>query len=73
MGFFATGKDRKAISKTLSGLAVNLSAAWYAAIFIVPNFAIFPSIPTVVLILTMDLLFGTLFLLIAFKFERKLL
>lgn len=65
-------KNGKAISKSLSGLAVNLSAAWFGVAFITPNFVTAPA-PGWLLLLLGDLGFGILFLVISFKLERSLL
>lgn len=71
VNFFATDKDRKAVLKVLSGLFTNIAAAWFAAVFIVPNFAGITSFD--LLILTLDLVAGTLCLWLSYKLERKAL
>ena len=57
--------------KALSGLAINLSAGWFTAIVIMPNFS-----PLITLgdfaVLTYDILFGILFLLFTVKLEEVL-
>lgn len=56
--------DKKLWLKALSGVCVNLSAAWFAAVLISPGF-----LPLDILALTRSFLFGTLFLLFSVKFE----
>lgn len=65
-------KDRKAAIKSLSGLAVNLSAAWFVLIIIAPNFWPIRGSKEV-LLLTEDAFLGMLFLWFSFKMERMLL
>jgi len=57
--------------KALSGLFINLSAAGFGAAFIVPNFS---SLKTGadLLVLTFDILTGTIFLILTAKIERLL-
>jgi len=64
-------KNTKAGLKALSGLSVNLSAAWYTAVFIVPNFSGLNALSNI-FILTMDIVLGTLCLWISFELEKKL-
>lgn len=64
-------KDRKAFSRILSGLCINLSAGWYGVVLIAPNFWPVGEFKNA-LVLTYDVLSGTLFLYFAFILERKL-
>jgi len=53
--------------KSLSGLCINLSAAWFAVIMVSP---VFP--PADVVNLTRSAFFGTLFLLFSVNLEGRL-
>lgn len=67
-----SSKDKKALIKTIAGLTVNLSAVWFGAVFITPNFS--PEITAKAIVaLTYDIVFGILFLWLCFKSERSLL
>ncbi len=55
--------------KTLSALTVNLSAGWFAAVVIVPNFASVDNLDNLI-VLFYDLMFGTIFLLSGVWFEK---
>ena len=57
--------------KALSGLSVNLSAAWFGLAVVTPNFANILKIETVVT-LTRDVLFGIIFLLLTVFFEKHI-
>ena len=72
VGLLSNKKDKKAMLKALSGLSINLSAAWYAVVFIVPNFSRLSSVANL-LVLTIDLIFGTFCLWLSFKIERQIL
>lgn len=56
--------------KALSGLCINLSAAWFVLAFVTPNFEL--SRPDAFWVLTYDIYFGIVFLLIAVKLEKYL-
>jgi len=56
--------------KALSGLSINLSAAWYGAVLIAPNFAPINSLFRAS-VLFYDIVFGTIFLYLAVMLERK--
>lgn len=66
---------RKLFSKpslrAFSGLSVNLSAAWFAAAFITPNFADVRT-PAALVVLMLDLLFGTVSLAVVIRLEELL-
>lgn len=55
--------------KALSGLSINLSAAWFAAAIIVPSFA---HRADWLFSLTADLFYGIVYLLFAVILEEKL-
>lgn len=57
--------------KALSGLCVNLSAAWFGLAFITPNFADLSSLE-VIFVLIRDCFFGIVFLSISAVIERGL-
>jgi len=65
-------KEKMAIMKTLSNLSVNLSAGWFGAAFITPNFSQIIGIKEFFLLL-LDIAFGILFLWFCYKLERSLL
>jgi hypothetical protein len=65
-------KERTAVFRSLSGLAINLSAGWFAIVFVAPSSISILSIKDV-LTLIYDLLFGIIFLFISYKFEKALL
>ena len=56
---FKNKKDQIAVQKVISALCVNLAAAWYAAIFIVPTFASLKSASNILVLLS-DFFLGTL-------------
>lgn len=53
----------------VSELFVNLSAGWFGAAFIAPNFS-HRKAPLKYFLLTLDFILGILFLLIAFQLRR---
>ena len=57
--------------KAFAGLTINLSAGWYGAVLILPNFS---PIKTTADFLTLiyDLLFGTIFLVLSVWCEKNL-
>lgn len=55
--------------KTLSGLFVNLSAAWFATIFIIPAFS---QRSDWLFVLTVNLMYGIVYLLLSVKLEELL-
>jgi hypothetical protein len=57
--------------KVLSNLSVNISAAWLAAAFITPNFSNLADSDALA-VLTTDLIFATLTLLIGVRLEGML-
>ncbi|MBM4401799.1 MAG: hypothetical protein FJ044_00970 [Candidatus Cloacimonetes bacterium] len=57
--------------KALSGLCVNLSAGWFGAALITFNF-LDPSKKGGFWVLTYDIVFGTLFLLLTVRVEKYL-
>lgn len=66
-----TARFIHSILKALSGLSINLSAGWFGAILIVPNFS---PIKTSADFLTLiyDFIFGTIFLGLTVWFEYQL-
>lgn len=64
-------KLSKAWLKALSGLSINLSAAWFATALIGVNIAA-PKEFGELLVLTFNLVFGIIFLLLTVKFEENL-
>lgn len=69
---FSEKKNQKAAMRALSALAVNLSAGWFGVVIIAPNFWPIAGLKEVVM-LTGDIFLGTIFLLLSYIFERKLL
>lgn len=65
-------KDKIALTKVLSGISGNLSAGFFGLILIAPNFLPIKEFHDVFL-LTTDVIFGIVFLLIAYRLERILL
>lgn len=57
--------------RALSGLSINISAAWFALAFIGPNVS-FPDSPEDFLKLTLNIVFGIVFLLLTVYLERRL-
>lgn len=57
--------------KAFSGLFINLSAAWLAAAFIGPNVS-FPNSPKDYIVLTMQVGFAIVALLLTVQFEKEL-
>lgn len=53
----------------LSDLFINLSAGWFGAVIIVPNFAGLNRSLNF-LVLTVDVIFGMFFLVLAFRFKK---
>jgi len=72
MSFFAHKKDKTALIKTLSTIASNLSSGWFGLILIAPNFLPIKGFSEIFL-LTVNMVFGIVFLWIAYKLERHLL
>lgn len=58
-------------ARSLSGLYQNISASWLGLAFITPNFASLNS-QQAAFVLTLDILFGILFLLLSVKIEQML-
>ncbi len=63
-------KYRIAWFRSLSGLAINISAAWFAAAFIGSTIAL-PKNPEELIFLTVNIIFGIVFLLLSVWFEKK--
>lgn len=57
--------------RALSGLSINISAAWFANAFIGPNISL-PRNTAEIFSLTLSLVLGIVFLLITVWLERKL-
>ena len=57
--------------KALSGLSINLSAAWFALAMVTPNFANL-STPDALIVLIRDIASGIVFLIINVIIERRL-
>lgn len=72
MRFLSMEKDRRAASKTLAGLFVNMAAAWYGVIVVSPNFLPVKGFKEVLFLIS-DFVLGTICLWLSFRFERKLL
>jgi len=70
MKLFSTKKDQHAFTKVLSAFFVNLSAGWFAVIFIAPNYWPIKS-PLQVFSLTYDLILAIFCMWLAYKLERK--
>jgi len=56
--------------KSVAGLSINLSAGWFAAVFIVPNFSPLRTLNDFA-VLFYDLLFGSIFLLVTVLLEKR--
>lgn len=56
--------------KSLSGLCINLSAAWLATVFVVPNFT---RQPITSVLLTNSISYGILYLLLSVYLENLLI
>ena len=65
-------KNQKAVIRSLAALTVNLSAGWFGVVIIAPNFWPIAGIKEVAM-LTGDIYLGTLFWLLSYRLERKLL
>jgi hypothetical protein len=63
-------KDQWSLLKVVSGICGNLSAAWFGFILISPGINQLSN-PADLATLTRSLIFGILFMLIAFKIERS--
>jgi len=55
--------------KVLSSLFVNLAAVWLATIFVIPNLS---SIPVPISVLTLNFIYGIVYLLLAVELEKLL-
>lgn len=62
---------RNPFLKALSGLSINISAAWFVAPFIGPTIS-FPKNYLDIVVLTADLVLGIVFLILTIICERKL-
>lgn len=69
---FSSRKDKVAAIKSLSALAINLSAGWLGVAIISPNFWPIAG-PREILLLTADLILGTLCWWLSFRLEKKLI
>ncbi len=58
-------------AKTISNILQNLSAGWFGLAFITPNFIQIDGTQDF-FVLTLDILFGILFLLLSVKIEQML-
>lgn len=65
------GQYKNSIYKALAGLCINLSAGWFGAVIIIPNFKPLTTLFSY-LVLISDLLYGILFLVLTVIFERKI-
>lgn len=63
-------QDRAAGLRVLAGICGNLSAGWLGVILIAPGFSLFARQENL-LVLMRSLVFGIVFLLLAFMFERR--
>jgi len=61
----------KSYIKALSGLSINLSAAWFGLAVVTPNFAALSRLETLIA-LTKDIGLGILFLLLTIRLEEEL-
>jgi hypothetical protein len=64
-------KSKSSLCRVLSGICGNLSAGWFGLIIISPGVSRNFSLENILRLLT-SLLFGLLFLWIAYKFDRKI-
>lgn len=62
--------NSKVWNSLFSDLFINLSAGWFGAALIVPTFSE-STIVTNLWVLTVDLILGTLFLLLGFLFKNR--
>lgn len=65
-------KDKIAVIRSLSGLAINLSAGWFGVAVITPNFSRIIGTKELFLLL-FDIIFGILFLWFSYQLEKMLL
>ena len=65
-------KWQKAFFRGLSAILSNLSAGFYGTIIIYSSLS-FPIVPTDLILMVFNFIFGTLLLLITVYFERRLL
>ena len=68
----STKKDKIAFTKVLSGISGNLSAGFFGLILLAPNFLPIKGALDI-LLLTVDLFAGILFMWLSYKLERSLL
>lgn len=61
---------RSAWGKALSGLTINLSAGWFGAVLILPNFSPVQSLADFG-VLTYNLVFGSIFLVLTVLLEKN--
>ena len=64
-------KEYRPWLRTISGIFQNFSAGWFGVAIITPNFTGITSLEDV-LTLTLDILFGILFLLLSARLEKLL-
>ncbi len=62
--------DRSAGLRVLAGVCGNLAAAWFGLILLAPEFDLFSQQENLIA-LTRSLLFGMVFLVLAFVFEKR--
>lgn len=72
MWLFSDLRNRKAIIKSLAGLSINLSAAWFGLVLVIPNFWPIKRWEEVWRLI-IDSFCGILFLIISFRLEKELL
>ena len=65
-----TKKDKQSLLKVIAGICGNLSAGWFGFILITPGLEQFKNADAWIA-LTRSLVFGIVFMLIAFRFERQ--
>jgi len=65
-------KNVRALLKALSSVAANISAAWFGLALVTPNFTEISNSDSL-FVLTSNVFFGIVFLLISATFERLLL
>lgn len=64
-------RTKQAFLKSLAAVTGSLSAAWFAVAFITPNFPNL-STPETLILLTKDISYGIVLLLVTTLIERKL-
>lgn len=68
--FYSDKRDRSSLYRVTSGVCGNLSAAWFGLVLVTPSIS-FSYTPESLVKLTVSMLFGITFLVLAFILERR--